>query len=79
MSRAGFSIVDQDFSPPNGGVLIQGTFLVSGAAGPGEQAGTTLAQTGLVPVGSQSLLFKAYFEQVRLNKPLPLAGDGHIH
>ncbi len=62
MSTAGFSILDRGYLGPIG--VIDGNltaFLMSGVAGVGEQADTTLAQTGLVPVGSQTLLFKAYF------------------
>jgi hypothetical protein len=64
MSTAGFSIIDSGFSGPSGGGLIEGNFtafLMSGAAGVGGQADATLKQTGLVPVGTQSLRFKAYF------------------
>lgn len=62
MSTAGFAILDSGFSGPVGGGLIEGNFtafLMSGAAGVGEQADATLEQTGLVPLGTQSLLFKA--------------------
>ena len=62
MSTAGFSILDTGFSGPSVAGVIAGNFtafLMSGAAGPGQQADTTLAQTGLVPVGTESLLFKA--------------------
>jgi hypothetical protein len=62
MSTAGFSMLDRGYSGPIG--VIDGNFtafLMSGAAGVGQQADTTLAQTGLVPVGTRSLLFKAYF------------------
>jgi hypothetical protein len=63
MSAAGFAILDHGFTPVSGGGLIDGNFtafLTSGAAGAGEQPDTTLAQTGLVPFNTRSLLFRAY-------------------
>ena len=62
MSTAGFAIVDSGFIGPSGGGLIDGhftAFLMSGAAGVGGQADAKLEQIGLIPAGTQSLLFKA--------------------
>lgn len=62
LSGPGFAIVDSGFSGISGGGLIQGNFtafLQSGGVGMGEGADTTLEQTGLVPVGTQTLLFEA--------------------
>ncbi len=67
MDTAGFAIIDGNFSNPFGmpGGLIQGNFtavLMSGIAGLGQPSDTTLVQTGLIPVGTQSLLFKAHLD-----------------
>jgi len=61
MSTAGFSILDRSYSGPIG--VIDGSFtafLQSGAGNVGQEPDATLAQTGLVPAGTESLLFKAY-------------------
>jgi len=69
MSTAGFSIIDTAYQPVYGygspGGLIQGNYtavLMSGAVGVNQSADATLAQTGLVPLGANSLQFKAYFD-----------------
>lgn len=69
MDGAGFGIIDSGFSNPYylPGGLIQGNFtavVMSGIAGPGVglPADATLAQTGLVPAGTESLDFKAQLD-----------------
>jgi len=69
LSDAGLSIIDTAYRPVLGnqspGGLIQGNYtavLMSGAAGVNQSADATLAQTGLVPLGANSLLFKAHFD-----------------
>ena len=68
MSTAGFSIIDAAYQPLPGygstGGLIQGSYtavLMSGHSGVNQPTDATIAQTGLVPVGTQSLRFKAQF------------------
>jgi hypothetical protein len=67
MSSAGFSIIDSNYvniSFEPGGV-IQGNFtavVMSGLSGVEQPSAATLSQTGLVPAGMESLLFKALFE-----------------
>ena len=68
MSTAGFSIIDTNYAPVYGwgstGGLIQGRYtavLMSGVTGPGQSSDATITQTGLVPVGTESLWFKAQF------------------
>jgi len=69
LSTPGFSIIDSSYRPiySNGspGGLIQGNYtavLMSGAVGVGQSADATMAQTGLVPLGANSLQFKAHFD-----------------
>jgi hypothetical protein len=68
MSTAGFSIVDTAYRPLPGygstGGLIQGSYtavLMSGVTGVNQSSDATIAQTGLVPAGTESLRFKAQF------------------
>jgi hypothetical protein len=67
-SAAGFGIIDNAYRPVAGwgstGGLIQGSYtavLMSGIAGVNQPSDATLAQTGLVPVGTESLQFMAQF------------------
>jgi hypothetical protein len=67
MDTAGFSIIDRGFTNPFGepGGLIQGNFtgvLMSGITGVLQPADATLAQTGLVPAGTESLQFRAHLD-----------------
>lgn len=67
IASAGFSIVDSAYQAPYGstGGLIQGTYtavLMSGRTGPEQLSAVTIAQTSLVPVGTESLRFRAHFE-----------------
>ena len=68
MSTAGISIIDAAYQPLPGygstGGLIQGSYtavLMSGHSGVNQPTDATIAQTELVPVGTQSLRFKAQF------------------
>jgi len=67
MSTAGFSIIDAAYQGQFGatGSLIEGSYtavVVSGRAGVVQPSDATLVQTGLVPAGTESLLFKAQFD-----------------
>ena len=74
---AGISILDQGWTNSPGyavvthGGVIQGHFtalLMSGIApGAGVPADTSIAQTGLVPIGTQTLQFKAYMDYIGLS------------
>ena len=66
MTTAEFSILDRRFINAGGvpGGLIEGNFtavVVSGISGVDQPSDATLSQTGLVPVGTESLLFKSQF------------------
>ena len=67
MSITAFSIVDSNYSNISGlpGGLIQGNYtavLMAGISGALQPADATIAQTGLVPAGTESLRFKALFD-----------------
>ena len=67
MSTSGFSIIDHSFTNPFGepGGLISGNFtavLMSGISGVSQPSDATIAQTGLVPAGTESLRFRAQFD-----------------
>lgn len=69
---AGISIIDRGFSNPESlpGGLIQGNYtavLMSGISGVNQPSDTTLAQTGLVPVGTESLRFKAQLDFIGIS------------
>jgi hypothetical protein len=67
LSSAIFSIIDTNYPniPGEPGGVIQGNFtavVISGISGVLQPSDATLAQTGLVPAGTESLLFKALFD-----------------
>jgi hypothetical protein len=67
LATPGFSIIDQSFVNPLGlpGGLIQGDYtavLMSGISLSSLAPDVTLAQTGLVPAGTESLRFRAHLE-----------------
>lgn len=67
LGSAGFSLIDSAYQAPYGstGGLIQGAYtavLMSGRNGPDQLSTATIAQTSLVPIGAESLRFRAHFE-----------------
>jgi hypothetical protein len=65
LDSSGISIIDHGSIFPPSTRVIEGNFtavLIAGfALGTFQPADTTLAQSGLIPAGTQSLLFNAYF------------------
>jgi hypothetical protein len=81
LDTAGFSIIDGGFTNPFGepGGLIQGNFtavLMSGITGVLQPADATLAQTGLVPAGTESLRFRAHLDNLSSSDTFSVALGG---
>jgi hypothetical protein len=84
MSTAGFSIIDSAYQPLPGygssGGLIEGSYtavLMSGDVAVNQSADATLAQTGLVPAGTESLQFKAQFVHSNSSGSFGVTLGGH--
>jgi hypothetical protein len=80
LDTAVFSIIDRGFINPLGaGGLIQGNFtavLMSGLVQIGQPADATLAQTGLVPTGTESLQFRAHLDNLSSSDTFSVALGG---
>jgi uncharacterized protein (TIGR03382 family) len=81
MDTAGLSIIDAAFVNRSGlpGGLIQGNYtavLMSGIAQLGQPSDTTIVQTGLVPVGTESLRFNANLAGTRPSDTFGVALGG---
>ena len=78
LDTSGISIINRNFVNPVGrGGLIQGNYtaiLQAGYSGfIGNNADTTLSQTGQIPIGTQSLQFKAFQEVGGSTAPIPFS------